>query len=66
MTDWWEGGIAGSRGGGERGGSVRYISYSCSFINLANLTSCSAIRLSLGGGGGFRVLVLHRLKRRGL
>ena len=25
---------------GERGGSVRYISYSCSFINLANLTGC--------------------------
>ena len=42
MTDWWEGGIAGSRGGGAGGrGSVRYISYSCSFINLANLTSCS-------------------------
>ena len=50
MTDWYvrEGGIAGSRGGGGAGGSVRYISYICSFINLANLTSCSAIRLSLG------------------
>ena len=47
----WEGGIAGIEvvGGGGAGGSVRYISYSCSFINLANLASCSAIRFSLGG-----------------
>ena len=42
----------GSRGGGVAGGwrgSVRNISYICSFINLANLASRSAIRLSLGG-----------------
>ena len=45
-----QGGAGGCRGvqGGWRG-SVRNISYICSFINLANLASCSAIRLSLGG-----------------
>ena len=52
VTDWWEGGMVGSRGGCRGGGgwrgSVRNISYICSFINLANLASCSAIRLSLG------------------
>ena len=45
----WGGG--GGRPGVRWRGSVRNISYICSFINLANLASCSAIRLSLGGGG---------------
>ena len=52
VTDWWEGGMVGSRGGCRGGGwrgSVRNISYICSFINLANLASCNAIRLLLGG-----------------
>ena len=47
------GGGGGCRGGGWRG-SVRNISYICTFINLANLASCSAIRLSLGGFGYWR------------
>ena len=64
VTDWWEGGMVGSRGGCRGGwrGSVRNISYICSFINLANLASCNAIRFLLGGGGGC-VLALHRLKK---
>ena len=45
--------MVGSRGGGGVAGgwrgTLRKISYIDSFINLANLASCSAIRLSLGG-----------------
>ena len=45
LQGWLQGGL---QEGGLRG-SVRNISYICSFVNLANLASCSAIRLSLGG-----------------